>query len=120
MGALLGGGIPAYQAAQPAEAQSSDVLSGLMGALLGGGAAQQPSQAAPDSQESGGFDLSTLLTAGAAYIQASQHGASPTEALIQAVMSGSQMNNTPHHSQSGHLVTSTLINALGSMLGGKK
>ncbi|MBN2549379.1 MAG: DAK2 domain-containing protein [Anaerolineales bacterium] len=148
MGALLGGGASAPQPSQPAEAQSSDMLGGLMGALLGGGAsAPQPSQPAqPQSSDmlgglmgallggetaqtqpqsgsqagGGGFDLGTLLTAGAAYMQANQQGASPIEALIQAVMAGSQMNNAPHHSQSGQLVASTLISTIGSMLGGKK
>ena len=42
------------------------------------------------------------------------------EALVQAAMAGSQMNNTAYHNQSGQLVASTLINVLGSVLGGKK
>lgn len=40
--------------------------------------------------------------------------------LVQAVMAGNQLNDAPHHSQSGQLVAGSLINALGSMLGGKK
>jgi hypothetical protein len=55
-----------------------------------------------------------------AYMQASQQGASPPEALINAVMAGSQMNASPHHSQSGQLVTSTLLSAISSMLGGQR
>ena len=120
MGALLGGGASAPQVSQPSQPQSSDMLGGLIGALLGGGAAETSSQPKPGSQAAGGgFDLSPLLTAGAAYMQAYQQGASPMEAIIQAVMAGSQMNNSAHHSQSGQLVTSTLIGAIGSMLGGK-
>lgn len=44
----------------------------------------------------------------------------PLEALAQAVMAGSQMNASPHHSQSGQLVAGSLINTLAGMLGGKK
>jgi hypothetical protein len=92
----------------------------LLGGLLGGGGTETPSQAAPGGQRAGGFDLSTLLTAGAAFLQASQQGAAPQQALINAVMTGSQMNASPHRTQSGQLVASTLINTIGSMLGGKR
>jgi hypothetical protein len=124
MGALLGGGATTpqtHQTAQPhqpAQTQAPDLMSGLMGSLLGGAAQQQP-HTTSGSQGSGGLDLSTLLTAAAAYMRAKEQGATPIEALVQADMSGSQMNNTTHHSQSGQLVAGTLLNALGSMLGGK-
>jgi len=75
---------------------------------LGGGASEAPSQAEPGSQSGGGINLNTLLTAGAAYLQASQQGAAPPQALIKAVMAGSQMNASPHHTQSGQLVAGTL------------
>jgi hypothetical protein len=116
MGSLLGGGA----AAQPAQGSSDDVMGQLLGSLLGGAAGEPPAQAAPSGQGGGGINLNTLLTAGLAYMQASQQGASTSQALINALMAGSQMNDTPYHAQSGQLVTSTLISAIGSMLGGKK
>jgi len=119
LGSLLGGGASQPPAAQPAETQSPDLLGGLMGSLLGGGASEAPSQAEPGSQ-GGGINLNTLLSAGAAYLQASQQGATPPQALINAVMAGSQMNASPHHTQSGQLVASTLISTLGKILGGKR
>jgi hypothetical protein len=120
IGSLLGGSASETPASQPAETQPSDLLGGLMGSLLGGGASGAPSQAQPGSQGGGGINLSTLLTAGAAYLQASQQGATPPQALINAVMAGSQMNASPHHTQSGQLVASTLISTLGKLLGGKR
>ena len=65
----------------------------------------------------GGIDLNTLLSAGMAFVQAKQQGAAPTEALIQALMAGSQLNASPHHSQSGHLVANSLLSTISSMLG---
>jgi hypothetical protein len=120
LGSLLGGGSsPQAPASQPAESPSPDLMGGLLGSLLGGGATAQAPQTGRGTQSGGGFDLSKLLTMGMAYMQANQQGASPIEAIIKAIMSGSQMNNTPHHSQSGQLVTSTLLNTIGAMLGSK-
>ncbi len=113
LGALMGG-----QGQPGAQSQSTPGdMGSLLGGLLGGGSAPSSGQA---SSAQGGLDINTLLTAGMAFFQARQQGAAPMEALVQAVMSGSQMNNTTHHSQSGQLVASTLINVLGSVLGGKK
>ena len=117
MGALLGGGAPTPQTPQPAQPQETDMLGGLMGTLLGGGTA--PSQTAPGDQAGSGINLGTLLTAGMAYMQAKQQGASSLEALVKAILAGSQMSTTPHHAQSSNLVTSTLLSSLGTMLGGK-
>ena len=118
MDALLGGGQSAP--AQPAQAQSTDMLGGLMGALLGGEAGGSSSQSTQAGQAAGGIDLNTLLTAGAAYLQAKQQGASPMEGIMAAILAGSQMNTTPHHSQSSQLVVSTLINTISNMMSGKK
>lgn len=34
------------------------------------------------------------------------------DAIVQAVMAGSQMNQSSHHSQSGQLVAGSLVNRL--------
>lgn len=123
MGGLLGsllGGASGTQSTPTNQTASGDMVGDLMGALLGGATGSTPTQTPQDNQSTGGLNLGTLLTAGMTFFQAQQQGASTMDALISAVMAGSQMNTTPHQSQSGQLVAGTLINALGSMLGGKK
>jgi len=135
MGALLGGSqAPAQQQSQPdagdllgsllggqqsAPQGQSGGMGDLLGALLGGQQAAQPQAAQPQGQ-GGGIDLATLLTAGAAFLKARQKGAGALEAIVQAVMAGSQMNNASHRQQSGQLVAGTLLNALSSVMGGAK
>ena len=92
----------------------------LVQSLLGGEENEPPSMPATRSKPGSGTNLNTLLTAGTAYMQAQKEGASPLEALIKAVMSGSQMNQSSHQSQSGQVVGGTLISALSAMLGGAK
>jgi hypothetical protein len=65
-------------------------LGGLLGSLLGGGGG---------GGSSGGGGLGSL---------------------VGALVGGSSMNDSTHHSQSGNVVVSTLIGALGKMLAGKK
>lgn len=120
LGSLMGGGQAASPASQPPASPGSDMLGELMGALLGGGTTGKPPQTPPGNQPSGGLDLNTLLQLGSSMMGSSQQGASPVGGLLNVLLSGSQMNDTPHHSQSGQLVASTLINVLGTMLGGKR
>jgi hypothetical protein len=124
LGGLLGGQSGQGQGqSQPA---GNDMLGDLLGALMGGGApAAQPSQTsyAPQgggSPQGGGIDMNMLLNAGMAFFQARQQGAAPVQALVQAVMAGSQMQSSASHSQSGQLVAGTLLNAIGSMLSKQK
>lgn len=112
MGAMMSGEGQA-PSTQPDQTASGGLLGGLLDTLMGGGAPSQGSQG-------GGIDVNTLLNAGMAFFQARQQGAAPAQALVQAVMSGSQMQDSAHHSQSGQLVTQTLINTIGSMLAGGK
>ena len=98
---LMGGG-----AAPKGAAGGGDMLSSLLGQLGGG-----------SSAESGqGFDLGNLLSAGMGYMAAKQGGKSDIEALTSALLSGSQMAQTPHRAQSGELVASTLLKSLSGMI----
>lgn len=116
LGSLLGGG---SQGASQGATGGGDLLGGLLGSLLGGQApaqTQSHSQQGHQAQSADGFGLDDLLSAGMAFMQARQQGQAPLQALVQAVMAGSQMNNTAHQAQSGELVASTLINVLTTML----
>ena len=116
LGSLLGG----QMGQQQGQASQSDPLSGLLGALTGGMESDPQANQFTANQATGGIDMNTLLTAGMAFFQARQQGVEPLSALVQAVMSGSQMNSSAAHSQSGQLVAGTLINTLGTMLSGRK
>jgi hypothetical protein len=118
LGGLLGSLLGGSQGA--AQTNSQDMLGDVFSSLLGGAASQAnpaPVQPAPAESPSGGVDMNTLLNAGMAFLQARQQGATPVQALVNAVMAGSQMNATPHHAQSGQVVATTLINTITSMLG---
>lgn len=115
---MLSGGGAAPAASQPEESQSPDVLEGLVGALLGGGLSK--GSAARRIPQGRGITFSTLLTAGSTYLQAKEQGSSAVQAIIQAVIAGSQMKETPHQAQSGQVVGSTLLNTISELLGGEK
>jgi len=115
LGSLLGGQTTGAQPSSSSSAPDGG-MQDLLGSLLGGGS----SNAQSTTGASGGIDLNTLLNAGMAFFQARQQGAAPVEAIVQALMAGSQMNASAHRSQSGQLVAQTLINTVSSMLGANK
>ena len=81
----------------------------MLGSLLGGmggaqGAAGQP-----------GLDVGDLLTAGMSFMQAKQAGSSDVDALVKALVTGSQVGQEVHRAQSGTLVANTLLQLMGSL-----
>jgi phosphoenolpyruvate---glycerone phosphotransferase subunit DhaL len=111
---LMGGGQSAAPQTQQAESPSGDMLSGLVGSLLGGGGGGGQSAS---SGQGGGLDLGSLLSAGASLLGGGQGGG--LGSLVNALVGGSAMGDSTHHSQSGNVVVSTLISVLGKVLGGK-
>jgi len=125
LGSLLGGGT---------QQQPSSAGADLLGSLLGGGTQQQPSSAGADllgsllgggqtpntSANDGQIDVNDLLTAGMAFLQAKQAGATNMQAFIQALVANGPMGNSTHRTQSGQLVASALIQALAGMAAKKK
>ena len=97
--ALMGGS----QKAAPKQA-SGGMLGSLLGSLLGGGGSQQDD----------GLDMTDMLQMGMAFMQSQQEGDSTLESLADAVLSGSQMSGSQHRTQSGKLVTNTLMQMLKS------
>ena len=96
------------------------MLGGLLGGLLGQATGGQQSSRGGGGPEIGGIDLNTLLTAGMAFYKARQQGMDPVQAVVQAVMSGSQMQSSAHRSQSGEMVATTVLNTIGKMMAGRK
>lgn len=108
LGSLLGGGSAAPQ-------QSQAGTGDLLGMLLGGSGTAQ-SQAQPADP---GLDVGDLLNAGMAFMNTKSQGGNTTQALVNALLSGSAMSNSEHRSQSGALVLNTLLQAIGGMSGKK-
>jgi hypothetical protein len=107
---LMGGGQSAQAQEQPE--QSSGGLGGMLGSLLGGGQRQQAQQ-----QQDQGLDMGDLLKAGMAFMGTKSRGGSNLEAIVNAVVSNSAMANNSHRSQSGSLVTNTLLQTIAGMMG---
>lgn len=99
--ALLGSG----QTAAPSASAGGG--GDLLGSLLGGLTGQTGNQP--------GLDVNDLLNAGMAFMQAKQSGGSNLEAIVNAVMAGSNMSSSAHRSQSGALVANTLMQMLSQM-----
>lgn len=84
-----------------------DMLGSLLGSLTGASSG--------DSGE--GLDMGDLLSAGMNFMAAKQSGKSDLEALTGALVSDSQVaSSSAHRAQSTEIVTSTLLNALSSMM----
>ena len=101
--ALMGGG---KQPAQSAPKQTSNSLLGsLLGGLFGGGSQSQDD----------GIGADDLLQMGMAFMQSQQSGDKSTlESVVDAVMSGSQMSGSDYRTQSGKLVSSTLMQLIAN------
>lgn len=120
LGSLMGGTGAGQPGSQPAGTQGADLLGGLLGSLMGAGAGGIPTQSMPDDQPAGGgLDLNTMLGLASALMGPGQQGGSAVQTVVNSLLSSSQVNDSPHHSQSGQLVAGTLINMLGGLLGGK-
>jgi hypothetical protein len=89
---------------QSAQSQAGGMLGSLLSGLTGGGGSQD--------QE---LDAGDLLNTGLAFMQSKQQGESTGEALMDALVAGTTMGQTPHRAQSGALVANTLMQVIGSM-----
>jgi len=108
LGGLMGG---SSKGSTPAGMSGTD----LLGSLLGGMSstpAQRP--ATRTGQKSSGLDTTDLLRGGMAYMSSKQRGASTAESLLDAVISGSPLGETPQRAQSAKMVGTALLSALTS------
>ena len=106
---LMGGGQSVQQQEQP---QQGGDIGNILGSLLGGGQQQQS-----QSQQDKGLDMGDLLQAGMAFMGSKARGGGNLEAIVNAVVSNSAMANNSHRSQSGSLVTNTLLQTIAGMVG---
>ncbi|MFZ5821285.1 MAG: DAK2 domain-containing protein [Chloroflexota bacterium] len=111
--ALMGGG------ASPSAGGGMD----LLGSLLGGGNAS--SGGALDSlmdlakgEKLDGQDVSNLLNAGMAFLNAKNQGQDTMQAAVSALVSGGPLGQQPHRQQSGEVVAGALMQAMSAL--GKK
>ncbi|MBN2258035.1 MAG: hypothetical protein JW704_09445 [Anaerolineaceae bacterium] len=103
---LLGGG----QSTKQSGSAATDVLSTLLGSLTGASGTTTPS-----ATGSSGIDWTTLASAGLEYMQSKQEGQDTLTALMDALMAEPTKTAT-YRKDSGALVATTLMQALGSML----
>lgn len=103
---LLGGG------QSPVGSAQQDPVASLLGGLFGG-------TSESTNQGEAAFDAGDLLSAGMAFMNAKQSGASTGEAAIKALLSASPLGQSEHRQQSGQLVGNTLLEALGALNGDK-
>lgn len=97
---------------------------GLLQALMGGGG-NAPSGGALDSlmdlikgEKLDGQDVSNLLNAGMAFLNAKNQGQDTMQAAVSALVSGGPLGQQPHRQQSGEVVARALMQAISAL--GKK
>jgi hypothetical protein len=127
LGSLLGGQADVQSPQNPSSGENA--LGGLLGSLFGQQSEQAPGEAGDllgsllgglttgeSPQGSQKIDLGTMINAGMSFMQTKQNGGSTMDALLQAMVGSSRMNSSNARSQSGALVATTLIEALGKAL----
>jgi hypothetical protein len=106
---LLGGG----QSSSQSGSAATDILSTLLGSLTG------TSETTPSSSSGQStIDWQTIAAAGMEYMQSKQEGKDTLTALMEALMA-EPTKTASYRKDSGTLVASTLMQALGSMLSKK-
>lgn len=114
VGLLLG----AAPTAAGGTSTGSDLLGSLLGGLTSSVADQNSSQSRQEDQ--GAIDVGDLVNAGMAFFQTKQSGGSTLNALMSALASSSRVGSQDYRTQSGALVASALINAVGQLAKSKK
>jgi hypothetical protein len=104
---LLSGG----QAPQaPVTPQGTDLISALLGSFAGDeGASARSSKSQKDEPV---IDAEDLMRGGMAYMSAQQRGASGSEAIMDAIISGSPLGESPQRAQSAKLIGGALLTAV--------
>jgi len=97
--------VPMVQSLMGAGAQSSDQgnpLTGLLGGLLGDSSSDQEDK----------LDLGDVINAGFSFVKSKNKGEDTVSSLVSAIMGSSPSAQSPHRSQSGQLVVSSLLKSL--------
>jgi len=82
--------------------QESNPLAGLLGGLLGEDSSRQDDT----------LDFGDVLSAGFSFVQSKNKGQNTISSLVSAIMGTSPNAQSPHRSQSGELVATSLLDSL--------
>ena len=97
--------VPMVQSLMGAGGQSSgedNPLTGLLGGLLGDSSSDQDDK----------LDLGDVINAGFSFVKSKNKGEDTVSSLVSAIMGSSPSAQSPHRSQSGELVVSSLLKSL--------
>jgi hypothetical protein len=112
---LLGGG----QQPNPntmANSGSGDLLGGLLSAFNGGGAQQSGTGT---QQGGGGIQLDDILRGGMAFLQAQQSGGGGVQGVVDALIAGSPLGESPARAQSAQLIAHSILATAAPLLNQK-
>ncbi len=112
---LLSGG----QAPQaPVTQQGTDLISALLGSFAGDEVAS--ARSSKSQKDEPVIDAEDLMRGGMAYMSAQQRGASGSEAIMDAIIAGSPLGESPQRAQSAKLIGGALLGAVTALRGFKK
>jgi len=94
---------------QAATAQQPTLPAGSAASLLGGLLEAGQGSASP------AIDIDDLLSAGMSFLNAKQSGQGDVDALMGALIAGTQGGRAPHRAQSGAVVANALLQAIGGL-----
>jgi hypothetical protein len=101
---LLGGG---QAPSSNAMTSSNDLLGGLLSSLGGSGTQQG---------QSGGIQLDDILRGGMAFLQSQQSGGGGLQAVVDGLIAGSPLGESPARSQSAQLIAHSILATAAPLL----
>ncbi len=112
---LLSGG----QAPQaPVTQQGTDLISALLGSFAGDEVSS--ARSSKTQKDEPVIDAQDLMRGGMAYMSAQQRGASGSEAIMDAIIAGSPLGESPQRAQSAKLIGGALLGAVTAFAASKK
>ncbi len=106
---LLGGGQQPSTSALAGSGGSGDLLGGLLSALGGSGTGTQKGQ-------TGGIQMDDILRGGMAFLQSQQTGGGGLQAVIDGLIAGSPLGESPARSQSAQLIAHSILATAAPLL----
>ena len=111
---LLGGGQQPNTNAFTGTGGSGDLLGGLLSAL--GGGTQQGQVGGIQQEQTGGIQLDDILRGGMAFLQSQQSGGGGLQAVVDGLIAGSPLGESPARSQSAQLIAHSILATAAPLL----